>query len=183
MITLTYPSNYPMDGRVCKSHMNRLLTHIRSDYKGLKYVWFMEFQARGAPHFHIFTTCPLPGRTYISPLWYHIVNSGDPQLFTSGTQVKPLKNSKKAIRYAIAYANKATQKLTPEQFNNVGRFWGSSHKLTQDILELEDISIRQMQHLRGNYLASFSGKGRLDRMNCYFWGGTLGSCGLPRLLR
>nr|YP_010736376.1 hypothetical protein P8547_mgp35 [Zygnema circumcarinatum]QKQ14705.1 hypothetical protein [Zygnema circumcarinatum]WEL36349.1 hypothetical protein [Zygnema circumcarinatum] len=95
MITLTYPSNYPMDGRVCKSHLNRLLTQIRSDYKGLKYVWCMELKERGAPHFHIFTTCPLPGRTYISASWYHIVNYGDKKHLATGTQVKPLNNSKK----------------------------------------------------------------------------------------
>jgi hypothetical protein len=171
MVTLTYPSNYPRDGRVCKTHLNRFLTHIRSDYKGIKYVWFMEFQERGAPHFHIFTTCALPGQTYVSPLWYHIVNSGDQSHLKAGTQVKPLDDSKKALEYATSYANKATQKLTPEEFKNVGRFWGSSRGLTSEIVTLSDISIRQMQHIRRHYLESFGVRGRLDRMNCYFWNG------------
>jgi hypothetical protein len=58
--TLTYPNSFPSDGRVCKKHLNLLLTHLRADDPGIKYVWFMEFQARGAPHFHLFTTCALP---------------------------------------------------------------------------------------------------------------------------
>ena len=42
--TLTYPADYPQDGRVCKRHFNLLLTHLGKDYPGIKYVWFMEFQ-------------------------------------------------------------------------------------------------------------------------------------------
>lgn len=113
--TLTYPGEYPLDGRECKRHLNLFLTHLRSDYKGLKYVWFMEFQERGAPHFHIFTTCALPGKTYVSPLWFHIVNSGDKRHLEAGTQVKGLATSEEAIRYATSYANKANQKEVPKK--------------------------------------------------------------------
>jgi len=109
----------------------------------------------------------IPGRTYLSPLWYSIVNSGDHKHLVSGTQVKALSNTEEAIAYATAYANKATQKLTKSE--GVGRFWGSSRSLVSSIVELEDLSIRQLQHLRSNYLSSF---GRLDRMNCYLWGGS-----------
>jgi hypothetical protein len=144
---------------------------MRKDYPGIKYVWFMEFQERGAPHFHIFTTCAVPGRTYLSPLWYHIVNSGDKRHLVAGTQVKALENSETAITYATSYANKSTQKVTPEGFKGVGRFWGSSRSLVYSIVELEDISIRQLQQLRIAYLDSFETKGRTDRMNCYLWGG------------
>jgi len=38
-------------------------------------------------------------------------------------------------------------------------------------VELEDISIRQLQHIRSNWLASKGVTGRLDRMNCYIWDG------------
>lgn len=133
----------------------------------------MEFQERGAPHFHIFTTCPVPGRTYLSPLWFHIVNSGDKGHLVAGTQVKALQNSSEAISYATDYANKSTQKVTPEGFSGVGRFRrrGSSRSLVSAIVELSDISIRQLQHLRLNYLQTFGVKGRTDRMNCYLWGG------------
>ncbi len=61
----------------------------------------------------------IPGRTYLSPLWYNIVNSGDQKHLVSGTQVKALANTLEAIAYATAYANKATQKLTPEGFVGV----------------------------------------------------------------
>ncbi len=52
MITLTYPNLYPKDGRIVKAAMNNLLTTFRDRHWG-SYLWFLEFQARGAPHFHI----------------------------------------------------------------------------------------------------------------------------------
>jgi len=40
------------------------------------------------------------------------------------------------------------------------------------IVELEDISIRQLQHIRSEYLSSLDLVGRTDRMNCYIWDGS-----------
>ncbi len=95
--TLTYPGSFPTDGRECKRHLNLLLTHLRSDYPGIKYVWFLECKERGAPHFHLFTTCAIPGRTYWSPLWYHIVDSGDKGHLVAGTQVRALTTTSEAL--------------------------------------------------------------------------------------
>lgn len=133
--TLTYPAEFPVDGRVCKRHLNLLLTHLRKHYPGVKYVWFLEFQERGAPHFHIFTTCPVPGRTYLSPLWYHIVNSEDKKHLVSGTQVRALKSSSEAIKYATSYANKLKQKTVPERSKS--RVLGLQPEKTDPIVELE----------------------------------------------
>ncbi len=33
------------------------------------------------------------------------------------------------------------------------------------------MSIRQLQHIRTNYLSHFEVTGRTDRMNCYIWAG------------
>lgn len=43
--------------------------------------------------------------------------------------------------------------------------------MTESIVELEGISIRQLQHIRSNWLACKQVEGRLDRMNCYIWDG------------
>lgn len=50
--TLTYPEEYPADGRECKRHLNLLLTHMRKHYPGIKYVWFLEFQESAFTHLH-----------------------------------------------------------------------------------------------------------------------------------
>ncbi len=67
--------------------------------------------------------------------------------------MKALSTSEEAIKYATSYANKANQKEVPASFSGVGRFWGSSRSLTESLVELEDISIRQLQHIRTNWLA------------------------------
>lgn len=172
-ITLTYPRRYPRNGKTCKKHLNTFLTHLRKDYKGIKYFWFMEFQERGAPHFHVFLSCLVPGKTYVSPLWYRIVNSGDPAHLKAGTNVVRLRTSKDVIRYATSYAKKITQKMTPEDFACVGRFWGCSRKLCEPTTVLSDISIRQLQELWSFYYAELGLPGtlRIDKFNGYVWNG------------
>ena len=173
MVTLTYPGDYPRDGKECKRHLNLFLTHLRKDYKGLKYFWFMEFQERGAPHFHLYVSCLIPGKTYTSPLWYRIVNSGDAKHLNSGTNITVFENPEHVIKYATAYAKKATQKMTPEDFKCVGRFWGSSRKLCEPIVELSDLSIRQVQELWSCHYGSLNLPPTLrhDKFNGYVWEG------------
>lgn len=172
-ITLTYPRRYPRNGKTCKTHLNAFLTHLRKDYKGIKYFWFMEFQERGAPHFHVFLSCPIPGKTYLSPLWYRIVNSHDPAHLRAGTNVVMMRTSKDVIRYATSYAKKLTQKMTPEDFACVGRFWGCSRKLCDPTTVLSDVSIRQVQELWSYYYGEIGLPShlRVDRFNGYVWNG------------
>lgn len=54
MVTLTYPAIYPKEGRSVKTDLNRFLNLFRRKYE-TEYLWFLEFQKRGAPHFHILT--------------------------------------------------------------------------------------------------------------------------------
>ena len=172
-MTLTYPRRYPRNGKTCKKHINAFLTHLRKDYKGIKYFWFMEFQARGAPHFHMFTSCLVPGKTYVSPLWYRIVNSRDPAHLKAGTNVIRMRSSKDVIRYATSYAKKITQKMTPEDFACVGRYWGCSRKLCDPTTVLSDVSIRQVQELWSFYYAEIGLPShlRVDKFNGYVWNG------------
>ena len=51
LITLTYPREYTADGKAVKKHLNSFLQYLRR--LGLAYCWVLEFQERGAPHFHI----------------------------------------------------------------------------------------------------------------------------------
>lgn len=55
MLTLTYPKIYPKNGKDTKQSLDSLLTYLRKQQK-FSYLWFLEFQERGAPHFHILTS-------------------------------------------------------------------------------------------------------------------------------
>lgn len=122
MVTLTYPRDFPTNGRTVMDHWRRMRQWlVRQGHKsGL---WFKEFQARGAPHFHVFLTGPIPHEA-VSETWYRIVGSGDIRHLWAGTRVEALRNPSAAGAYAAKYAAKTLQKEVPSDFSSVGRFWG-----------------------------------------------------------
>lgn len=113
----------------------------------MRYIWFMEFQSRGAPHFHIILDMPNPGNgerlevashwvETIQPLeWSYCRLSDKEELMVRETarylnfRDKFWENEKTPgglARYGIKYATKLAQKEVPEWFRLTGRFWGSS---------------------------------------------------------
>jgi len=134
MITLTYPKVYPSDGTLVKKHLRAFLKWIRKDRGACQYLWFLEFQRRGAPHIHLLFDFHL-GRHYdtrksfrfrCSTSWYLIVASGDPKHRAAGTRCETLRKRDGAKRYAVKYAHKMKQKTVPPDYRSVGRFWGAS---------------------------------------------------------
>ena len=134
MITLTYPKEYPSDGQVVKSHLNAFLTFLRRETHKCNYLWFLEFQRRGAPHVHILIDYPYVRskeqmhtlRETVRLTWYRIVASGDEKHLLAGTRVEWLRSRDGGARYAVKYAMKMYQKVVPKGYRNVGRFWGCS---------------------------------------------------------
>ena len=125
-ITLTYPENFPCDGRETKAHLNTFLQYLRR--KGIKYVWVLEFQLRGAPHYHIIASDYIP-KDELSLCWYKIVGSRDEKHLRAGTGIDYIKSSGQLYGYLSNYVKKLEQKTPPEDFENVGRFWGASRNL------------------------------------------------------
>lgn len=128
MVTLTYPREYPADGSVCKRHLDRFLTWMRRRVKPMSYLWFFEFQKRGAPHYHLMYKSlgvKVP-KTELSQAWYSIVESGDESHLAAGTRIEKIRSQGGASRYAVKYAMKMYQKHVPSGFERVGRFWGTS---------------------------------------------------------
>lgn len=142
MITLTYPSEYPSDGRTVKTHFHAFLTWLARDI-GVRpdYLWFLEFQARGAPHYHILIDWKLPMhlperssfRFRVSSAWYRIVGSKDVRHLQAGTRVETIRKPDGARRYAVKYAMKMKQKHVPSEYRNVGRFWGCSKRVVPKV--------------------------------------------------
>lgn len=130
MITLTYPADYPSDGELVKSHFHAMMVALRRRAKGaLSHLWFIEFQRRGAPHFHILTrgiATDEETRRWLSQRWYTIVGSNDTKHLRAGTRLERIRVQNGAARYAVKYCYKMKQKVVPRDYRNVGRFWGHS---------------------------------------------------------
>lgn len=127
LIHLTYPRVFPRDGRVTKYHLHEFLKWLDRVFPGFEYVWVMEFQKRGAPHYHILINYFLPKRL-LSPHWYEIVGSGDAAHLKAGTRVETPRRLGNLKAYCIKqYLGKDTdQKRIPKGFRNPGRMWGAS---------------------------------------------------------
>jgi hypothetical protein len=121
MLTLTYPGEYPTDGRKVKRDWAAMRKWLIR--RGVGGFWFLEFQERGAPHLHAFLTGRVPYKE-IAAAWYRIVGSGDPAHLKAGTRIQPIERKHCVAAYAAKYASKMEQKTVPADFLSVGRFWG-----------------------------------------------------------
>ena len=152
ILTLTYGPNYTLEGQKVKHHLNYMLTKLRRTWGEFQYLWFLEFQQRGAPHFHILTTMPSPSkaqRAKFAAMWADIVEPQNwlyeriiwaegqatyhGQLLSNDATRAVHRHTKNfatirkqggARRYMVKYALKLEQKIVPRAYRNVGRFWG-----------------------------------------------------------
>jgi len=59
MVTLTYPDNFETDDKAVKRHLELLRKRMERAFgKKPRGIWALEFQERGAPHFHLFIGLP-----------------------------------------------------------------------------------------------------------------------------
>jgi hypothetical protein len=139
MVTLTYPCGFESDGIISKNHLRRFMQEIQRNFKRdhssisravdtapqrLSLFWFLEFQERGAPHYHILSTHRLD-KDWVSKRWYEIVDSEDIRHLHAGTRCEKLCSGRAGtVKYATKYASKQEQKVIPVGYENAGRFWG-----------------------------------------------------------
>lgn len=123
MITLTYPADFPTDGRLVKNHWRRFRQWLIRN-GAVTGLWVLEFQSRGAPHYHVFIRTPLD-RDAVADAWYRIVGSTDPKHRAAGTRIERFRRPAALGGYVMKYAAKASQKDVPSGFEKVGRFWGT----------------------------------------------------------
>jgi hypothetical protein len=154
-VTLSYPAAFPCDGLLVKRHLHAVLAALRRKCPGLSYLWFLEFQRRGAPHLHLFLSAALPsplgemkrgsGRVrksvkvhwpwqdWLASRWFEIVGSGDPLHLKAGTAWEAVEKPDGAARYISKESYKTWQKQVPAGFQNVGRFWGCSRDVSAPV--------------------------------------------------
>ncbi len=132
-ITLTYPGSavhVPTDGQVAKAHLKAFRKRWERRFGTCRGTWKLEFQRRGAPHFHLWVETPehvnlSALRLEVARWWWEIVGSEELSAFFAGTSVERAR--KHPAMYAAAYATKKSkeyQHFVPNEFANLGRWWG-----------------------------------------------------------
>jgi hypothetical protein len=170
-LTLTYPKNFPANGRIVKGHFQTFRKALVRKIGPHSYLWFLEFQRRGAPHFHMFVSFGLPaplcdmirksGRVrksvqvnwnlqrWACETWADIVGSGDPKHRLAGAAWEVIEHPDGAARYVSKEAYKTFQKVVPKGFQDVGRFWGCSRDVPPPESPVILANQRQMQEIFG----------------------------------
>lgn len=142
---LTYHRTTP-DGRTVKRHLNTWFTWLRRRFPGVHYLWVLEFQTRGVPHFHVWLNLPHYMRGLhreLAESWHRIAEPDSPEHLVwhlypgqPGWEDNPkLKRPNLmpwdmyAPGYLCKYLDKQSQKAVPQGFTGCGRFWGNSRGL------------------------------------------------------
>lgn len=125
--TLTYPAAYP-DCKAAKRHLDTFGKRLVRRLPSASFVWRLEWQKRGAPHFHLLMFgVQLPTkalRRYISRVWFEVVGSGDDKHLSAGVQVDKMRS----WRGVMAYCGKYVAKVAPVGEDNPGRLWGAVNR-------------------------------------------------------
>lgn len=127
-VTLTYPDAYP-DAKTAKRHLKAWRKRLERRIGKVAVIWKLEFQARGAPHFHLAISDPGVDRAnfmpWLSRSWYEVVNSGDEKHLGAGTRLDEWRGN--VVSYLAGYClkkDKEYQHNVPAGTAGVGRWWG-----------------------------------------------------------
>lgn len=128
----SYHETWPLSGVAIKSDMATFIKRLRRRFKDIHFIWCLEFQKRGAPHFHFFSDIEptLENRLFFATSWVEVIDGGASCLkFHSHSSNFIPWNMKSGAYLAKEYIGKVEQKNVPENFQDVGRFWGSSRNM------------------------------------------------------
>lgn len=147
---LTYHNQWPTDGRTCKKHLNTWLTYLRENIPGVGYLWLLEFQSRGAPHYHVFLTVPPDEETRVklAAAWCRITSPGDSEALRFHQHARNwIGWDMGSGSYLCKYLDKEAQKFVPEGYSGFGRFWGNSRGLEAKPLEIPLTDVDGLGHV------------------------------------
>jgi hypothetical protein len=160
MMTITCPAKWSQNGAEFKDAQNRLFTWLRYHHP-CEYLWFFEFQKRGAPHTHILLSIPHCGRSAhvkFAKAWCKALKLNPNQIecdpktgenynlrdrcewfHLRSKQWENIRDDGGARKYALQYAMKTYQKRVPKAYRKVGRFWGCSQAVSQSVKSIGEI--------------------------------------------
>lgn len=125
-VTLTYPATYP-EVRRAKEHLRAFLERIRRLHPESSAIWRLEFQARGAPHFHIvFYNLPYLPFHVLRKMWREVIGHSETEaLFVN---IKLCTSKREIANYVSKYVAKVSSLFNKDAYPHVGRWWGVFNK-------------------------------------------------------
>jgi len=141
---LTYHQQIPDSGQAIKKHLDIFLKFLSRQVHDFVYLWVLEFQKRGAPHFHVFLSIPPDPyfQCLMASRWRQITGESEEHERFHAHASNWIDWDMGNGSYLCKYLCKGEQKTVPEHFKDVGRFWGCSRRMVtvQAVIEESDLA-------------------------------------------
>lgn len=152
-VTLTYHERYPSQNAPLKKELGRFLQAIRRLPATFHYLWRIEWQKRGAPHFHLLLWHDDPEyewdvqafKGWSLRTWHRVCSSRSAAHARKGAHVELCNTWSKAMSYVCKYLGKSD---VPDDIEFRGRHWGASNSLPLDAQLEVEISLEEFYVLR-----------------------------------
>lgn len=179
--TLTYPAVFPANPRVWKSHLEAWRKRIEYRYGRMSMVWKMEFQRRGACHFHVLLFAPVglvptiksepqPWEfgEFLSESWHQIAGAGDLNHRIHGCDLRQAHSWRGAMYYLSKYIAKVESYKSD---HSIGRVWGVWRRellgVTWRAWNLEWVQYIKMRRVFRRKCSYRRGRGAHTGMTCF----------------
>ena len=135
-LTLTYPSNMN-DARTGKAHLRAFLERVRRKFPQASAIWRIEYQQRGAVHFHLmFFSLPFWKIESIRAVWAEIIGEENPRI-----GIETIRSRRGSTYYVSKYVAKVGDaslvSLSNLPYSHEGRHWGYFNKAEIPMCELQ----------------------------------------------
>lgn len=155
-LTLTYGSTFPRKAGEYKYHLHKFRIYLKRLMGAeIRAVWRLEFQKRGAPHYHLIIFDPpfLPVQK-INDLWDKVTGRPEAERFGNSVDLKLAteRDQERLIaKYISKYAAKVSEGL-PEGLETLpGRYWGKWGIKCPQAKEYE-LTYQQMERVAASLL-------------------------------
>ena len=180
-VTLTYPAKFPTNPRKYKAQLKEYRRRFEIRYGKIPAVWRLEFQARGAPHYHLmYLDAPFIPIPDWCALWSDVIHTKDENHRKIGVDVKLITQGKEAglvASYLGKYVAKVDERVNVDTERSVGRYWGKWNIQEEIPVEVEvmdweadRIVVDALSSRRGN-----SSWEPIDTSLCTVFGGHMGT--------
>lgn len=127
-ITLTYKDNVNDKGQY-KKDLHAFLQRLRIDHPRIGAIWKLEFQKRGAAHFHLIVFGGWIDYRWIASTWDRIAGNEFGNSHSTSTRIEYPENATNATRYMLSYLEKRPDaEHLAREFT--GRIWGIHNRST-----------------------------------------------------
>lgn len=138
-VSLTYHYGHRLIIDDNKTHLHHFLVRLRQYDLNVQFIWRIELQKRGAPHFHLIIF-PGPGpdgfkeddyNIKISSLWHEIADPKSKAHKEYGCKVKAIDSYREACIYLSKYVAKEPIECDSDL---IGKHWGCSRNLPYEVI-------------------------------------------------